>query len=85
MAKTRKRSNKRIQAVKRPVKRSLKKNVKRTEKHVKKTKRKSTRRKLNEFMRLTLDAKKHDLQHFMYNGKKYCKRHKGHLVYYKKC
>jgi hypothetical protein len=53
----------------------------------KKSKKSSTgkkKRPLNEYMKLSIDAKKKDLPSFTYDGKKYVKKMKGHLVYYKK-
>ena len=43
-----------------------------------------TKRKMNEFMKTMLAAKKSKAPSFKYKGKTYKKHQKGHFVYYKK-
>ena len=46
--------------------------------------RKTKKRKLNEYMKKSLDAKKKNLESFEYKGAVYRRKEKGHLVFYKK-
>lgn len=49
----------------------------------KKSGKKKGKRGVNAFFKLQLKAKKNDDPSFTYNGKKYVKKTKGHLVFYK--
>lgn len=58
----------------------------RSPKRSKKSKRKSSgkKRKLNQFFRMMMDAKKRNLPSFTYKGKTYHQKNKNGMVFYKK-
>ena len=52
-------------------------------KSMKKAAKKGGMKKVNEFFKLMMAAKKKDAPSFLYNGKTYKKKTKGHLTFYK--
>ena len=81
---TKKRRGPKRRASKKSMKRASRKSAKRSgKKSGKKKSGKKRSGKKNAFFSLMLDAKKRDAPAFVYNGKTYKKKTKGHLVYYK--
>ena len=81
----RRRTNRRSRKSKRSNKRSSKRSSKRSNKRSSKRSQRGGKRKINEFFKLMLNAKKHHKQEFRYKGKRYkAMKTKTGMTVYKK-